>query len=158
MKKILFFATMFIVALCATSLVSCGSNNDDEKPGTNSFVYTLQVTLTDDVAYLYSGITANITYPDGVTHQVKVTSPIITDRCESDVHGNVTIQIEGDLKADAIDDTKSYTVGISHLGKCNKSVDTSNFSSKKLGNVIREKYAKLSSLGGAKHTYTFVQN
>lgn len=158
-KSFLFFAAIMGMIIGSTLFVSCGGDDDDDvTPGATSYVYTSEITLSNDIVNIYGDITAKFQYPDGVTKDVKVTSTKITERYESEKLGNVTVSLEGDLKTETVEDDKSYTIGISHIGKCNSSLDMMDLSSTKKGNILKDKYTKLSSIASAKHTYIFVKD
>lgn len=156
MKKSIFLFTVILFMIAGgTSLVACSNDDDLKKVQTTEYGYISQILISDDVLKLYSDVTATFTYPDNTIRTVMPVSNEIIDRYMSREFGNVVVKLEGNLRLDAVDESKSYKIGFHEMCKAGALVLFNDFEYTEKGSVLKEKHAKLSSFTNAKYTFEF---
>lgn len=119
MKKILFFAAMFVAVVCSTALMSCSSDDDDDvkKPvpvPEFEFYYDITVELQNDVLSLYNDVTITYEFADGEVITESVTQATNKLKHHPQKSGRVKISINGKLNTSAVDESKSYSIGVGY--------------------------------------------
>lgn len=156
-RSIILFTAFLCLIVGSTLLVSCNKEDDDKRLEINDYGYISQITISDDVVRMYSDISATFEYPDGTTRNVKPIANEIIDRYVSKEYGNVLVSIEGNLRTDVVDGEKPYRIEFHHLCKCGAVVLFNDFESTLKGSVLNDKYPKLSSFSGTKHSFVFIK-
>ena len=146
MKKILFFAVMFCVALSSAMLVSCGGDDDiDEPKGDNMFKCSIK--FTDDLLDLYKDVSVVFKFQDGTEFSGNVTANTVTVEHKMDKTQDVVVIIDGTLIEDKVDEAKAYNVRATIAGVYNDmtSATIAGFASVQ-GKAIKDKAHKLSDM------------
>lgn len=149
MKKILFFAVMFCVALSTTMLVSCGGDDDEDEPkGDNTFRCTVQ--FSDDLLNLYKDVSVVFKFEDGTEISGDVAGKIVTFERKLTKTEDVVVLMEGTLREDVVEDAKSYTIVAQIVGKLNNITcqRTGGFTTTIAGTALKAKAQKMSGLPG----------
>lgn len=152
-KSVILFTALLSVIVGSTLFVSCSNDDDDNRSETTEYGYIVQNMISDDVLRLYPDITATFEYQDGAKRNVKPVTNEIIDRYTSKKFGNVTVTFEGNLRADAVDDDKSYKLEFHQVCKSGYVVLYNDFALTMKGSILKEKYTKLSSINGISHTF-----
>ncbi len=159
MKKILFFAVMFCVALSTAMLVSCGGDDDEDEPTPVApNIFKSSITIPQDVLDIYKDIKVTYTFADGTQETEDVTNVKITKECKLKEVSDVVVSFTGTLRSDVVEDDKSYSMTIIYSGSLDNYSLNSMFGTTKLGKLLKDKYQNLGDNAGfKKHTYSFTQ-
>ena len=153
MKKILFFAVMFCVALSTCMLVSCGDDDDPDSPKKDDNLFQSEIIISNDILSIYKDIKVYYKLPDGteITNDVKSTS--ITFEHILTGGKQVVVRFTGTLIEEAVDADKKYDMFITYKGKLgsySKSETTGGYAA---GKTLIDNHKELGSNAGyQKHT------
>lgn len=157
MKKILFFAVMFCVALSTSVLVSCGDDDDSGSSG-KGVVFNSKIYVSDELLNIYQNIKVTYTFADGIKVTEDVKSIPITYQRELKERGDVEVSFSGTLREEAVEDNKMYDMSVQYVGTIGGMAKSETFGGSKAGSVLKEKYKDLSSNSAFKsHIYRFTQ-
>lgn len=155
MKKILFFAAMFIVALCSTTLMSCGGDDVDD-PDEKNYSYIIDIELGKDVMNLYENVMITIETPDAPPVTLPLTENTYKTRGLTSKLGTISVTLSGTLRSD-VDDEKDYNIGISEYITLGSETDSNTHLATIMGVYLKEKHQQLSSVPGMKYSHNFVR-
>lgn len=155
-KSLLVFVGIMAMILGSTTFVSCGSDDDDDTPTKKEYVfnYATSFKIAEDVLKIYDNVVITFTYPDGNKDIIplKVTSGAVS--YDSKKTGNVSVEINGTLKEDVVEDDKDYDMSISYDYRSNSGSETMTLGQQISGFGLKEVNKELSSVAGYKHTFT----
>ena len=150
MKKILFFAMMLVVALCSTTLISCGDEEDDP----TGFPYSVDIELTSDVFNAYEDLTVTVQAPGTpeITKYFTTTKCSVSGACSK--RGQVKVTVNGKVRAN-VDDETLYVIGIEEIISVSGHVDFHNFEKSYKGIALKTDFPQLSDLSAMSNSVDF---
>lgn len=157
MKKILFFAAMFVVALCSTALISCGNDSrvddpkEEEKP--HNYGFNLNAKLADDILKVYKDVTVTIEIPGEEPQTIAVTKSEISATGKGQKGGTVKVTFNGTLRTDIVEDATDYNTSVTIYVSYGGNSTTKELTSSSFGSQLKEHYTQLSNILGMKFTY-----
>lgn len=151
MKKILFFATMFVVALCSAALVSCG---DDDEEETKGYPYSVEFELTADVMKAYDNIMVTVQTPDGPAASSKLSGTKYTTSGVTSKRGTIKVTVSGNVRAD-IDNDASFNIGIDEKVRVPGHLDLNTFTKIYKGAALKADYSQLADYPSMTHSLDF---
>lgn len=152
MKKILFFATMFVVVLCSTALISC--SKDDPKEDDKGYPYSIELQLTPDVLAAYEDVTITVQIPGGPETTTKMVGRTYTASGVAPQYGVVNITFNGKLRAD-IEDDRMYTLGFYSIIKMGTRTDINELLRDRKGSALKENNQELSTFPTMSYSHDF---